>query len=63
MKINVEHTLVEFTPENDTEKKQLGELWDLLLDCVSKNRHLEPVGEFVPADPEKSKLARFNIEE
>lgn len=62
MKIKVENALVEFAPENDTEKQELGELWDLLLDCVDKNKRLEPVGEYVPVSPEKSKVARFSIE-
>ena len=60
MKISIENTLVEFEPENDTEKAELSKLWDLLVDCAQFNRKLDPVGEFVPA---KSKVARFNVED
>jgi hypothetical protein len=60
MKIKIENTLVEFTPESDSEKKELSALWDLLVDCAQFNRKLDPVGEFVP---QKSKVARFNIED
>ena len=63
MKINFEGTLVEFVPENDTEKKELSTLWDFMVDCAASNRKLVPVGEYVVSDPERSKQARFNLED
>lgn len=60
MKINVEKNLAEFTPENETEKKELEMLWNMVVDCAKFNKKLVPVGEYVPA---KSDMARFVIEE
>jgi hypothetical protein len=63
MKIEFNGTLVEFKPESQVEVKELSSLWDIVVDCVNNNRKLVPVGEFVPADPDKSKVARFNLED
>ncbi len=63
MRIELNGTMVELGPETDTERQKLGELWDLLVDCAKFNRKLVPVGEFVPADPVRSRQARFDIED
>jgi len=63
MKIQYNDTLIEFVPENDQETKDLGQLWDLLVDCAQFNKKLEPTGEYVPNNPDKNKLARFTIVE
>jgi len=63
MKISMDGTLVEFVPESEGERKALGDLWSLVLDCASKNLKLVPVGEFVAADPARSRVARFNLED
>lgn len=60
MKIELEGTLVRMTPENDLEKKQINNLWRILIDCVNKTRKLVPVGEYLPGIKE---VAVFHIEE
>jgi hypothetical protein len=60
MKISIAKNVVEFVPESDQEKKQLGALWNTIVDCVKFNKKLVPIGEFVP---QKSELARFAIED
>ena len=59
MNINIEKTLVEFTPERADEQARLEELWQIIVDCVRFNKKLVPVGEYVP---QKNNLARFAIE-
>lgn len=59
MKIQIEKSLVEVTPESETETKSLSALWDVLVDCVRFNKKLVPIGEFIPGT---TKVARFNIE-
>lgn len=59
MKINIEKSLVELTPENEAETQSLDKLWKLMIDCVKFNKKLVPVGEFLP---NQSTVARFNIE-
>jgi hypothetical protein len=59
MKITMEKSLVEVTPESDSETKSLSALWDVLVDCARFNKKLVPVGEFVPG---VTKQARFTIE-
>ena len=63
MKIRLAGTLVEFSPESGSEVEDLSALWDIVVDCVKSNRKLVPVGEFIPANPDKSRVARFNIED
>lgn len=60
MKININLNLVEFTPENDQEEKDLDAVWKIVVDCVRANQKLVPVGEYVPG---KSEFARFAIED
>ena len=60
MKININLNLVEFTPENDQEVKDIDAVWKIVVDCVKSNQKLVPVGEFIPG---KSELARFAIED
>jgi len=60
MKININLNLVEFTPENDQEVKDIDAVWKIVVDCVKANQKLVPVGEFIPG---KSELARFAIED
>lgn len=60
MKININHNLVEFTPENDQEVKDLDSVWKIVVDCVRANQKLVPVGEYIPG---KSDMARFAIED
>jgi len=60
MKIKVDKTLVEFTPENEHETLAMEKVWNLIVDCVKSNKKLVPVGEYVPI---KRNLARFAIED
>jgi hypothetical protein len=60
MRIELDGTLVRMTPENDPEKIALNDLWRVLIDCVSTNRKLVPVGEYLPGIKE---VAVFNIEQ
>jgi len=59
MKITIDKDLVELSPENDHETKNLEALWRLVIDCVGFNRKLVPVGEYIPR---KNTCARFVIE-
>ncbi|MBW1915770.1 MAG: hypothetical protein JRG75_11270 [Deltaproteobacteria bacterium] len=59
MKINIDKSLVEFTPENADEKAKLVALWRLVVDCARFNKKLVPVGEYLPGINE---FARFAIE-
>jgi hypothetical protein len=59
MKIELEGSLIKMTPETDTEKKELNQLWTLIIGCVSDGKKLVPVGEYVPGIKE---VATFNIE-
>ena len=60
MKIKKEKNLVEFTPESDEEKKDLNDLWNVIVDCAKFNKKLVPIGEYIP---DKENVARFTIEE
>jgi len=60
MKIAINQNLVEFSPENDQEVKDLDAVWKIVVDCVKSNQKLVPVGEYIPG---KSDLARFAIED
>lgn len=60
MKIELEGSLIRMTPETDSEKKQLNQLWTVIIDCVRQNKKLVPVGEYIPGMKE---VATFNIEE
>ncbi len=60
MKITRDNTLVELTPENPQEAKELESLWRVIIDCVKSNKKLVPVGEYIPGQKE---VARFNIED
>ncbi|MBU0728845.1 MAG: hypothetical protein KKE17_00305 [Proteobacteria bacterium] len=60
MKIAIEKKLVSFTPESDSEMKEMNALWNLIVDCVKFNKKLVPVGEFMPP---KTTIAQFAIEE
>ncbi|MGO9612135.1 MAG: hypothetical protein ACLPX5_03780 [Dissulfurispiraceae bacterium] len=60
MKIELEGTLIKMTPENEREKTELNQLWTIIIDCVSQNRKLVPVGQYIPGIKE---VAVFNIEE
>lgn len=59
MKINIEKSLVEFTPENADETTKLEALWRLMVDCARFNKKMVPVGEYIP---QKDTFARFAIE-
>ena len=59
MKIVLDKELVEFSPESESERKDLSALWDVLVDCVKFNKKMVPVGEFIPGVSEK---ARFAVE-
>jgi len=59
MKIELEGSLIKFTPETDSEKKELNQLWTLVVDCAKTNKKLVPVGEYLPGIKE---VATFNIE-
>ncbi len=60
MKIELDNKVVEITPENDQEAKQLDTLWKVIIDCAGTNKKLAPIGEYIPV---KSTLARFAIED
>lgn len=59
MRIELQGSLIKFTPETDTEKEELNQLWNIVIDCVKDNRKLVPVGEYLPGIKE---VATFNIE-
>ena len=60
MKITLDKNLVEFSPQNEQEVKELNALWRVVVDCVKFNKKLVPVGEYLPGE---SKIARFAIED
>ncbi len=59
MKVELEGTLLKLHPENDREKKELNQLWTLIIGCVKDGKKLVPVGEYIPGSKE---VAVFNIE-
>lgn len=59
MRMELEGTLLKFTPENDREKKELNQLWTIVIGCVSEGKKLVPVGQYLPGIKE---VAVFNIE-
>jgi hypothetical protein len=59
MKIELEGTLLKMTPESDREKKELNQLWTIIIDCVKENKKLVPVGQYILVMKE---VATFNIE-
>ncbi|RJQ43478.1 MAG: hypothetical protein C4538_11915 [Nitrospiraceae bacterium] len=59
MKIELEGSLLKMFPENDREKKELNQLWTIIIGCVSEGKKLVPVGEYIPGMKE---VAVFNIE-
>ncbi|MBI4843353.1 MAG: hypothetical protein HY809_03385 [Nitrospirae bacterium] len=59
MKIELEGTLLKMIPENEREKKELNQLWTIIIDCVKENKKLVPVGQYLPGLKE---VATFNIE-
>jgi hypothetical protein len=59
MKIKLEGTLLTMTPENDREKKELNQLWTIIIGCVNEGKKLVPVGQYLPGVKE---VATFNIE-
>ena len=60
MKIAIDKNVVEISPANDEESKQLDTLWKILIDCVGSSKKLVPIGEYLPG---QSKQARFAIED
>ncbi|TAN44256.1 MAG: hypothetical protein EPN22_07150 [Nitrospirae bacterium] len=59
MKIELEGTLLKITPENDREKTELNQLWNIIIGCVNEGKKLVPVGAYIPNIKE---VAVFNIE-
>ena len=59
MKIELEGTLIKMTPENDSEKTQLNQLWTIIIGCIDEGKKLVPVGQYIPGVKE---VAVFNIE-
>ncbi len=59
MKIELEGTLLRMIPESDREKKELNQLWTIIIGCVNEGKKLVPVGEYLPGIKE---VAVFNIE-
>ena len=59
MRIELEGTLLKFTPENDREKEELNQLWTIVIGCASEGKKLVPVGQYLPGIKE---VAVFNIE-
>ena len=40
MKIEIDRTLVKMIPENEQEKKELNQLWNIVIDCVRENKEI-----------------------
>ena len=59
MDIRIDKNVVEFSPDSDTETKQLERLWRLIVDCARVNRKMVPIGEYIPS---QKNMARFVIE-
>lgn len=59
MRIELDGSLLKMIPENGNEKKELNQLWNVIVDCVKENKKLVPVGEYLPGVKE---IATFNIE-
>jgi hypothetical protein len=59
MKIELEGTLLKMTPENEREREELNQLWNIIIGCVNEGRKLVPVGQYLPGIKE---VAVFNIE-
>jgi hypothetical protein len=59
MKIELEGKLLKMIPENDREKKELNQLWNVIIDCVKENKKLVPIGQYTPGIKE---VANFHIE-
>ena len=59
MKIRIDKDIVTFTPENASETAELEALWIKMGNCVGKNKSLQPIGVFMPA---QDKTAVFHIE-
>jgi hypothetical protein len=59
MRMELEGTLLKFTPENDREKEELNQLWTIVIGCVNEGKKLVPVGQYLPGIKE---VAVFNIE-
>ncbi|MCL2773346.1 MAG: hypothetical protein FWD71_08335 [Oscillospiraceae bacterium] len=60
MRISIDKNIVEFMPENNTEKAEFEALWKMLIDCNGTALKLTPVGEYNPNKNDKS--AAFYIE-
>jgi hypothetical protein len=59
MEIRIDKNVVEFTPDSESETKQLEELWRVIVDCARFSRKMIPIGEYIPT---KRNMARFAIE-
>jgi len=59
MKIEMEGTLIKFTPENQRGKTELNQLWVIVVGCADEGKKLVPVGEYLPGIKE---VATFNME-
>ena len=59
MEIRIDKNLVEFTPDSESETKQLEGLWRVIVDCARFSRKLVPIGEYIPT---QRNMARFAIE-
>jgi len=59
MRMELDGTLLKFTPENDREKQELNQLWTIVIGCVDEGKKLVPVGQYLPGIKE---VAVFNIE-
>ncbi|RMG71885.1 MAG: hypothetical protein D6710_05470 [Nitrospirae bacterium] len=59
MKIELEGSLIKMIPENDREREELNQLWNIIIGCVKDNKKLVPVGEYLPGMKE---VATFHIE-
>ncbi|MDR3089752.1 MAG: hypothetical protein LBU39_08050 [Desulfobulbaceae bacterium] len=58
MKITVDGSVVEVSPENAQEAADLDKLWKIVIDCYGNNKKIEPMGQYVPG---QDKFARFHI--
>ncbi len=59
MKIELEGSLLRMIPENEREREELNQLWNIIIDCVAYNKKLVPVGQYIP---DINEVATFNIE-
>ena len=59
MKISIDKKIVDFSPENEQETREMERLWRILISCVNETKKMSPIGEYLPS---KKNTASFYIE-